>query len=362
MSQDYIEYKLIDKKTSKEIKIDKLYYEADTTALQIKIAILKYYGIEEINPEIIKLRSRSYKSNSQDIGLNVELSTIFKDPNSEKNEIIFEINQNFQNAVDTLIAPRKTNKPLQFHIQGVDFEYIGDIKDRLPNGKGQIKYYANENGERTVYEGEVKNGLPDGYGKIIFSGEQHPRVESYQGMFSEGHVTSMRVDSLDNNETVAYIIYRNGDQYEGGTNGYLQPKGMGKMTRSNGDVYVGNFDFGVYNGNGVLISNGQRINGEWKNGKQVTFANDSSDENDTFLENNIPSNKRYSYTSPPNSPERKKSGVSEPPQVNRKKKGGRITIKYRNFLKNKTKRILKKQRSTIKNKKPKPKRATRKYK
>ena len=54
MSKDYIEYKLIDKKTSKEIKIDNLYYEADTTALQIKIAILKYYGIEEINPEINK--------------------------------------------------------------------------------------------------------------------------------------------------------------------------------------------------------------------------------------------------------------------------------------------------------------------
>lgn len=37
MSQDYIEYKLIDKKTNKEIKLDNLYYEPDTTALQIKI-------------------------------------------------------------------------------------------------------------------------------------------------------------------------------------------------------------------------------------------------------------------------------------------------------------------------------------
>lgn len=357
MSQDYIEYKLIDKKTNKEIKLDNLYYEPDTTALQIKIAILKYYGIvEEINPEIIQLRSRSYKSNSQDIGQSVELSTIFTDADSEKNEITFDINKKFQNASETLVAKHKIIKPQHFIIKGVEYDYVGDIKDRMPNGKGQIKYYTNELGETTVYEGEVKDGLPDGYGKMMFSKEQHSRIESYQGLFSEGHVISMQVDSLDNDDTIAYLIYRNGDQYEGGINGYLQPRGMGKMIKSNGDVYVGEFKFGLYNGVGKMTyADGTLYEGKWENGhrQQKKKLELKYDEN-TFLEN-ITNNKRPNY----NSPERKKSQLFDPPAINRKKKGGDITRKQKKI---KTIRYIKKRHPTIKNKRPKSKRGTRKYK
>jgi hypothetical protein len=364
-----IQYKLTSKISKEEIKLDDMYYEPDTNALQIKIAILKYYNVDGVDPAVIKLRSRGYKNNTQDIGPSVELSTIFTDANSEKNEITFEMNQSFQNASDTLVAKHEINKPQRFTIKGVEFDYVGDIKDRLPNGKGQIKYYTNDDGETTVYEGEVTNGLPDGYGKMIFSKEQHPRIESYQGLFSEGHMTNMPVDSLDNDQTRAYIIYRNGDQYEGGINAYLQPRGMGKMIKTNGDVYVGEFNFGVYSGHGKMTyADGTEFDGMWTSGKKVTNIVEPIRSEESIFGQNF---QVTSFGSQPNSPERKKNTQSsQPPLIVRKKKredkeeegGGLFTRKYKNQKKGKTTRYTKRRRSTIKNKKSKRGSKSRKYK
>ena len=130
-----IQYKLINKKTKEEIQLDDMYHEEDTTAEQIKMAILNKYNVFGVDPSVIKLRSRGYKNNMQDIGPSIELSTIFTNATSEKNEITFEMNQHFQNTSDTLVAKHKINKPQHFIIKGVEFDYTGDIKDGKPNGK-----------------------------------------------------------------------------------------------------------------------------------------------------------------------------------------------------------------------------------
>ena len=60
-----IEYKITDKKTTEELPpLDDTYYEPDTTVSlikqQIKEYLLKKYKVN-INPEHIKLKSKSYK-------------------------------------------------------------------------------------------------------------------------------------------------------------------------------------------------------------------------------------------------------------------------------------------------------------
>ena len=76
-----IKYKIVDKKTTEELPLlDNMYYEPDTTPSlikqQIKEYLLKTYKVN-INPEHIKLKSKSYKSGFQDIP-EIEISTIFK--------------------------------------------------------------------------------------------------------------------------------------------------------------------------------------------------------------------------------------------------------------------------------------------
>lgn len=362
MSENNIFYKLINKNTKEEIKLDDLYYESDTDASQVKIGILKYYNISGVDPSIIKLRSRSYKNNTQDIGPNVELSTIFTDTSSSKNEITFEMNQNFQKTIDTLVSPYKVkeNKPQRFDIKGNTFDYVGEVNDRIPNGKGKITYVSGFN-KGNVYEGEVMNGEPHGYGKMTYSLDQHPRIESYQGLFSEGHPISINVDSLDDEDVHGYIIYRNDDTYEGGVTAFLQPRGVGIMKKQNGDVYTGHFSFGLYNGDGKMdYSDGTTYNGNWKNGKQtpLVVVNNYAEENNE----NIPNNQQsYNYNTPPLSPTRKQKepSTTSPPQITRKKKGGFISRKYKKQLVRKTRRHMKK-RNTMKNKKS-TKRKSRKY-
>ena len=370
MNEGYIKYKLVNKNSKEEMKLDEIYYEPDTTALQIKMAILNNYQVTGVNPEVIKLRSISYKNNTQDIGPNVELSTIFTDTDSDKNEIIFDFNEKFQNTRDTFVAPHsvtETNK-LQITINNSTFDYVGDIKDRMPNGKGKIVYTSGKN-KGIVYEGEVKDGIPDGYGKIIYPIDQHPRIESYQGIFSKGHPTTMIVDSLDNSDQIrALIVYRNGDQYEGGANAYLQPTGMGIMMKQNGDVYVGKFRFGVYNDDmgKMTYADGTVFEGRMMDGKKVTnIVQPKWDESTVFGKNF----QIVDFSSPPSSPERKKPQLLEPPLVVRKKKkkdeeegGGLFTRKYKKQLKRKTRRYVKKRRVTIRNKKQKKGHKSRKHK
>jgi hypothetical protein len=362
MREDYIQYKLVNKKSKEEIKIDEMYYDADTTALQIKIAILKYYNVDGVNPEMIKLRSRHYKNNMQDIGSDVELSTIFRNTNSDKNEITFEINQDFQNAADTLVSPHKVieNKPLRFNkIMGNTFDYIGDIKDRKPNGKGKITYISGDD-EGNVYEGEITDGVPDGYGKMTFSSQQNPRIESYQGVFLYGQTVDMLVSSPDSDETRAYIIYRNGDQYEGGVNSYNQPKGFGKMMKQNGEKNIGKFNFGKFISGKVIHPDGrveevdfenisverQRLNARL-NARLLKPNTTNDDENNSPL-TNIASSSVFNYDTPPSSP----------------KRGGLFTRKYKKLKKRKTRQNAKKRRTTIRNKAKKSKRGnkSRKYK
>lgn len=364
MSEDNIFYKLINKNTKEEIKLDELYYESDTDASQVKIGILKYYNIEGVDPSVIKLRSKSYKNNTQDIGPNVELSTIFTNATSDKNEITFELNQNFQNPIETLVSPYKVkeNKPQRFEIKGNTFDYIGDISDRIPNGKGKITYVSGF-AKGNVYEGEVVNGEPHGYGKITYPLDQHPRIETYQGLFSEGHPTSINVESLDGEGVQGYIIYRNGDTYEGGVTAYLQPKGMGRMRKQNGDVYTGHFSFGQYSGDGKMeYSDGTTYNGNWKNGKQSPLIVSQYDYVTTENKENIPNNQQtYNYNTPPPSPTKKKKepSTTSPPSILRKKRGGFLSKKYKKQMARKTRRKMKK-RNTMKNKKS-TKRKSRKH-
>ena len=106
MSENII-YKIVDKKTSEEIPpLDDMYYEPDTTTSlireQIKQYILKRYR-QNIDPERIKLRSKNYKSNAQDIP-DIEVSTIFLINIYQNNVYAFFLHFDRQNISNSNIA------------------------------------------------------------------------------------------------------------------------------------------------------------------------------------------------------------------------------------------------------------------
>eukprot|EP00093_Oithona_nana_P007349 07349.XXX_100658_101594_1 [CDS] Oithona nana genome sequencing. len=118
----------------------------------------------------------------------------------------------------------------QFLPKGI---YQGDLKSRLPHGKGFMVYYTDDADGRYNYTGLWEKAKPHGEGTTIF---------------------------------------RNGNVHTGSYQNGL-PQGRGVMNYRNGNVFEGFYDKGVQKGSGsIKYANGTRRDGEWKGGKLHGFA------------------------------------------------------------------------------------------
>jgi len=274
MSENII-YKIVDKKTSEEIPpLDDMYYEPDTTTSlireQIKQYILKRYR-ENIDPERIKLRSKNYKSNAQDIP-DIEVSTIFKDPTSKDNVITFQVNQSEDEYNIPNIAEMRTSRKETF-IDGLGnrFTYSGEKdEDDKPYGNGIIKYISGDN-TGDEYVGMInENYLPNGAGTMTIQNPLNP-IFKYSGTFSNGNVQSNSVK----------IIYKpnnknNYREYTGDIKKHftIMPHGRGKMILNNLDEFIGEFALGLYEFGTMCYKNGniKVYSGSWQRNKPNAYG------------------------------------------------------------------------------------------
>jgi hypothetical protein len=419
-----IKYKIVDKKTTEEIPLlDDMYYEPDTTVSLIKQQIKEYLLTKyiNVNPEHIKLKSKSYKSNAQYIP-DIEISTIFKAPTSKDNVITFEIENNNENNIPNISEVRTSRQKTFIDANGNQFTYSGEKDDNgYPIKNGIIKYISGDDIGNEYVGMFNENYLPNGQGTMTIHNELDP-VWKYSGTFSNGKIQP-------NNVTIIYkpnnkYNYR---EYKGDviSEFRIRPHGYGKMILDNLDDYVGDFALGLYeygsmyykNGNikvysgswqrnkpnaygrtaghGIIIdnknnkyegdvvdgvyegygtmeyndgSNRRLYHGMWSKGQpsygEMTY-NDGRPPYEGVWENGEPIPQEPQPTNiqigtPQGSPDRNKRSY-EPPKLSRKKGGRIVAKKYKNLLKGKTRRYAKKRKSTLKNKKSKRVNKSRKH-
>ncbi len=420
-----IKYKILDKKTTEEIPLlDDMYYEPDTTVSlikqQIKEYLLKRYKVN-VNPEHIKLKSKSYKSNAQYIP-DIEISTIFKEPTSDKNEFTFEIVNNDENNIPNISEIRTSREKTFIDTNGNLFTYSGEKDDAgNPTRYGIIKYINGDN-IGNEYVGMFNKGyLPNGEGTMTIHNELDP-ILKYSGTFSNGTIQPKNVT----------IIYKpnnkyNYREYKGSVKNEfrIRPHGYGKMILDNLDDYVGDFALGLYEYGSMYYKNGniKVYSGSWERNKPNAYGrtaghgivvdnknnryegdvvdgvyegygtmeyNDGSNRllYDGMWSKGLPSYGEMTYKdgrppyqgpwengepnpqepqptniqigTPQGSPNRNKRSY-EPPKLTRKNGGRIVAKKYKNILKGKTRRYAKKRKSTLKNKKSKRVNKSRKY-
>jgi len=107
------------------------------------------------------------------------------------------------------------------------------------------------------YIGELKNGLPHGKGRLTY-----PNGNIYkEGTFLDGNLHS-----------IGKMVYENGDIYEGDfKHGFRD--GLGIYKFHDGDIYEGEFKDGLKDGFGKFTSksqNGDFYDGQWRQDKQYT--------------------------------------------------------------------------------------------
>nr|GEW09640.1 phosphatidylinositol 4-phosphate 5-kinase 8-like isoform X1 [Tanacetum cinerariifolium] len=123
--------------------------------------------------------------------------------------------------------------------------YFGDVKGRIPHGRGKYTW-----SDGTVYEGSWDEGKMTGVGRITWSSGA-----SYEGDFSGGY--------LDGFGTLANS---DGSTYKGSWR-FNNQHGLGRKQYSNSDIYDGCWKEGVHEGNGKYAwCNGNIYIGNWKSG------------------------------------------------------------------------------------------------
>ncbi len=164
-------------------------------------------------------------------------------------------------------------------------KYIGDFQKGKMNGWGMCTY---SNG--SIYKGEWKNGYPHGKGKKVLANEKE-----WSGVWVKGRALDNRGNTIDieallngaaknkkdalmaknaNGEGCiagnctdgqgVYVYKNHSARYEGSFQSE-QAHGKGTIYYANGDVYVGDWVDGYFEGKGILtLSDGKRISGYWK--------------------------------------------------------------------------------------------------
>ena len=268
-----IQYKLVNKKTNEEIPLlDNMYYEPDTTVSLIKQQIKEYLLTKyiNVNPEHIKLKSKSYKSGFQDIP-DIEISTIFKDPTSGKNEFTFEIVNNDENNIPNISEIRTSREKTYTDINGNRFTYSGEKDDDgYPNRYGIIKYISGDDIGNEYVGMFNENYLPNGEGRMTIHNELDP-ILKYSGTFSNGTIQPNNVTIIykPNNEN-NYMEYNGNIKNSFG----IRPHGYGKMILNNLDKFIGDFALGLYEYGSMYYKNGniKVYSGSWERNKPNAYG------------------------------------------------------------------------------------------
>ncbi|GJS34501.1 phosphatidylinositol 4-phosphate 5-kinase 8-like protein isoform X1 [Tanacetum coccineum] len=146
--------------------------------------------------------------------------------------------------------------------------YFGDVKGRIPHGRGKYTW-----SDGTVYEGSWDEGKMTGVGRITWSSGA-----SYEGDFSGGYLdgfgTLANSDGstykgswrFNNQHGLGRKQYSNSDIYDGCWKEGVH-EGNGKYAWCNGNIYIGNWKSGSMCGRGVMKwLNGDQFDGYWLNG------------------------------------------------------------------------------------------------
>ncbi len=172
--------------------------------------------------------------------------------------------------------------------------YIGKFQKGKMNGWGMCTY---SNGG--IYKGEWLNGYPHGKGKKVLANKKEWAGVWIKGRALDAQGNTVDIEALLNGvtkstkETLAaksangegcisgdcvdgqgiYVYKNHSARYEGTFQGE-QAHGKGTIYYANGDVYVGDWVNGCFEGQGVLtLNDGKRISGYWKASTHVGDTN-----------------------------------------------------------------------------------------
>ena len=172
--------------------------------------------------------------------------------------------------------------------------YIGKFQQGKMNGWGMCTY---SNG--SIYKGEWLNGYPHGKGKKVLANKKEWAGVWMKGraLDSQGNIVDIEAllngPSKNKKEILAaksangegcisgncvdgrgvYVYKNHSARYEGTFQGE-QAHGKGSIYYATGDVYVGDWVNGYFEGQGVLtLNDGKRISGYWKASTHIGDTN-----------------------------------------------------------------------------------------
>ncbi len=147
---------------------------------------------------------------------------------------------------DAMLSQYKNSK-------GVMLNYLGAVKNGVPNGFGRGLYGSNYNKKYDLYIGNYKDGLRSGKGKIMYA----------SGSFFEGEWSN---DSLLSGE---YFINTSSNfEYYKGQFKHNKKEGKGEFRNFYGTRYVGAFKNDLYEGKGKLLTTSSSFDGSFVAGKK----------------------------------------------------------------------------------------------
>ena len=156
--------------------------------------------------------------------------------------------------------------------------YAGGFKDGEYHGNGTLIFNMN----RSKYVGEFKNGRYDGQGSLSYTknnGYEAGESFNYVGQFRNGDFSK------------GTFTRSNGEVYTGEFKG-MSFDGQGELTFPDGSKYVGGFKDGKFDGQGTSISpDGTKVEGEWKDGKPAK-QEEAEVVNNKTPSPNLPADKR----------------------------------------------------------------------
>jgi hypothetical protein len=157
--------------------------------------------------------------------------------------------------------------------------YDGEFKNGKPNGIGVLDF-----GGGDKYEGEFKDGVEHGKG-LLFKQNKIQEVEYVNGKIVK--------------EQQSVVIGGNAIKVEGCITGDCY-NGYGEIKFASGNVYKGNFEYGIRTGNGTFyFASGNIVKGSFKNDLPVNgefyYAKEGVVFKGSFNEKGEPATGTYSY-------------------------------------------------------------------
>jgi len=152
--------------------------------------------------------------------------------------------------LDLMSIPEIKQKLLKEHGEVKEAEYFGYLKNGIPEGQGECKFYYTD-GDWWIHKGNWKNGLFFGLGY-----EEWGSGNKYIGEFKDAKKSGQGI-----------YIWKTGGKYVGE---YKNNKkdGRGTYTYTDGSKYIGEWKNGYIHGQGIKYKNGETTKqGHWENNK-----------------------------------------------------------------------------------------------